>query len=91
MTALLEVKNLDLFYGEAQILAGVSLEVFRGEIVSIIGGNGAGKSSLIRTIAGLERPDAGEIHFAGRNIGGFEPHRICNLGQIGRASCRERV
>jgi branched-chain amino acid transport system ATP-binding protein len=80
MTALLEVKNLDLFYGEAQILAGVSLEVFRGEIVSIIGGNGAGKSSLIRTIAGLERPDAGEIHFAGRNIGGLEPHRICNLG-----------
>jgi branched-chain amino acid transport system ATP-binding protein len=80
MTALLEVKNLDLFYGEAQALAGVSLGVSKGEIVSIIGSNGAGKSSLIRTIAGLERPRAGAIHFAGRNIGGFEPHHICNLG-----------
>jgi branched-chain amino acid transport system ATP-binding protein len=53
MTALLEVKNLDLIYGEAQALAGVSLEIRRGEIVSIIGANGAGKSSLVRTIAGL--------------------------------------
>jgi len=56
MTALLEVKNLDLIYGEAQALAGVSLEIRRGEIVSIIGANGAGKSSLVRTIAGLELP-----------------------------------
>src|ERR1051325_2942509 len=80
MTALLEVKNLDLFYGEAQALAGVSLEVSRGEIVSIIGSNGAGKSSLIRTIAGLERPHAGKICFAGRSISAFEPHQICNLG-----------
>jgi len=80
MTALLEVKNLDLFYGEAQALAGVSLEVSQGEVVSIIGSNGAGKSSLIHTIAGLERAHAGEIRFIGRNISGFEPHQICNLG-----------
>ena len=80
MTALLEVKNLDLFYGQAQALAGVSLEVSRGEIVSIIGSNGAGKSSLIRTIAGLEWPHAGEIRFEGRNISGLEPHQICNIG-----------
>jgi len=80
MTALLEVKNLDLFYGEARALAGVSLEIFPGEIVSIIGSNGAGKSSLIRTIAGLERPHAGEICFGGGNIRGLEPHQICNLG-----------
>ncbi|HEX7230365.1 MAG TPA: ABC transporter ATP-binding protein [Candidatus Binatia bacterium] len=77
---MLEVKNLDLFYGEAQALAGVSLEVSKGEIVSIIGSNGAGKSSLIRTIAGLERPHAGEIRFTGRQISGLEPHQICNLG-----------
>jgi branched-chain amino acid transport system ATP-binding protein len=64
MTALLEVKNLDLLYDEAQALAGVSLEIRRGEIVSIIGANGAGKSSLVRTIAGLEQPDAGKIFFA---------------------------
>src|SRR5262245_49026266 len=80
MTALLEVKNLDLFYGEAQALAGVSLTVSQGEAVTIIGSNGAGKSSLIRTIAGLERPHSGEIRFAGRTISGFEPHQICNLG-----------
>jgi len=80
MTALLEVKNLDLFYGEAQALAGVSLEVSKGEIVTIIGSNGAGKSSLIRTIAGLEWPHAGEIRFEGRNISGLEPHQICNIG-----------
>lgn len=80
MTALLEVHNLDLFYGGAQALAGVTLQVFPGEIVSIIGSNGAGKSSLIRTIAGLERPHSGEIHFTGRKISGLEPHQICNLG-----------
>jgi branched-chain amino acid transport system ATP-binding protein len=57
-TALLEVKNLDVFYGEAQALAGVFLEIRQGEIVSIIGANGAGKSSLVRTIAGLEHPRA---------------------------------
>ena len=80
MTALLEVKNLDLFYGEAQALAGVSLELSHGEVVSIIGSNGAGKSSLIHTIAGLERAHAGEIRFIGRNISALEPHQICNLG-----------
>jgi branched-chain amino acid transport system ATP-binding protein len=80
MTALLEVKNLDLFYGEAQALAGVSLEIRQGEIVSIIGANGAGKSSLVCTIAGLEHPRAGRIYFAGRDTTGLKPHEICNLG-----------
>ena len=51
---ILEVRNLDLFYGEAQALDGVSLEVEEGAIVAIVGSNGAGKSSLIRTIAGIE-------------------------------------
>jgi len=77
---LLEVKNLDLFYGEAQALAGVSLEIRRGEIVSIVGANGAGKSSLVCTIAGLEHPRAGRIYFAGRDTTGLKPHEICNLG-----------
>ena len=52
---MLTIRDLDLFYGDAQALAGVSLEVERGEIVAIVGANGAGKSSLIRTIAGIER------------------------------------
>ena len=80
MTVLLEVKNLDLLYGEAQALTEVSLEICRGEIISIIGANGAGKSSLVRTIAGLEHPQAGKIFFAGRDITHLEPHAVCNLG-----------
>src|SRR3954465_11628746 len=77
---MLSVKNLDLFYGDAQALDGVSLEVPQGEVVAIVGANGAGKSSLIRTIAGIEAPRAGEIRFKDRRISGLESHRICDLG-----------
>ena len=77
---MLAVENLDLYYGDAQALSGVSLEVPQGDIVAIIGANGAGKSSLIRTIAGIEVPRAGSIVFNGKPIQGLESHRICNLG-----------
>ena len=80
MSALLRVESLDLYYGDAQALAGVSLEVPKGEIVAIVGANGAGKSSLIRAIAGLEKPRSGRIRYENKDIAGFEPHRICNLG-----------
>ena len=80
MTALLEVTDLELFYGDAQVLASVSLQIPQGGIVAIVGANGAGKSSLIRAIAGIERPGAGKIVFAGRDITGLESHVICNLG-----------
>jgi branched-chain amino acid transport system ATP-binding protein len=80
MSALLEVVGLDLCYGEAQALDGVSLEVARGEVVAIVGANGAGKSSLINAISGIEKPRAGVIRFAGRDITGFDSHEICNLG-----------
>jgi len=80
MSALVSVEGLDLYYGDAQALAGVSLEVPQGEIVAIVGANGAGKSSLIRTIAGIERPRAGRISFKGARIDGLPPHRICDLG-----------
>ena len=80
MTALLEVKDLDLFYGDAPALAAVSLEIPKNEIVAIVGANGAGKSSLIRAIAGIERPRGGWIVFAGRDITGLDSHEICNLG-----------
>ena len=76
----LAVKDVDLFYGDAQALDRVSLEVPKGEIVAIIGANGAGKSSLIRTIAGIEVPRAGTISFDGKDITRLESHRICNLG-----------
>jgi branched-chain amino acid transport system ATP-binding protein len=80
MTALLEVKDLDLFYGDAPALAAVSLEIPKNEIVAIVGANGAGKSSLIRAIAGIERPRRGRIVFAGRDLTGLDSHEICNLG-----------
>ncbi|HEX7053512.1 MAG TPA: ABC transporter ATP-binding protein [Burkholderiales bacterium] len=74
------MEQLDLFYGDAQALDRVSLEVPKGEIVAIVGANGAGKSSLIRTIAGIERARSGRIRFAGNDITALDPHRICNLG-----------
>jgi len=77
---MLSVENVDLYYGDAQALAGVSLEVPQGEIVAIVGANGAGKSSLIRSIAGIERARAGRIAFRGRDITRLESHRICDLG-----------
>jgi branched-chain amino acid transport system ATP-binding protein len=80
MTAALVVEGLDLYYGDAQALSGVSLEVPRGETVAIVGANGAGKSSLIRSIAGLETPRAGRIAFHGRDLRRLESHQICNLG-----------
>jgi branched-chain amino acid transport system ATP-binding protein len=76
----LSVKNLDLYYGDAQALSGVSLDIGKGEIVAIVGANGAGKSSLIRTIAGIERPRAGKILLGEQPISGLESHTICNLG-----------
>jgi branched-chain amino acid transport system ATP-binding protein len=77
---MLEVRGLDLFYGDAQALDDVCLEVKEGEVVAVVGANGAGKSSLIRTIFGLHRPSRGVICFAQRDLVGMPPHRICNFG-----------
>ena len=77
---MLSVSSLDLYYGDAQALTGVSLEVPQGEIVAIVGANGAGKSSLIRTIAGIERARTGTISFKGSQIHALESHQICDLG-----------
>ena len=77
---LLQVERLDLYYGDAQALSGVSLEVEAGEIVAIVGANGAGKSSLIRAIHGIERPAHGRIRFDGADISGWPSHRVCEAG-----------
>ena len=77
---LLELRELNLFYGDAQALSAVSLDIAEGELVAIIGSNGAGKTSLIRSIFGMLAPARGEIRFEGRNIAGEPPHRICDLG-----------
>ena len=77
---MLSVRDLDLYYGDAQALDRVSLDVPKGEIVAIVGANGAGKSSLIRTIAGMEVPRGGTIRFKDQAITGLESHAICNRG-----------
>jgi branched-chain amino acid transport system ATP-binding protein len=77
---MLSVRDLDLFYGDAQALAGVSLEVPTGELVALIGANGAGKSSLIRAIAGMERPRSGTIRFRDQDVSGRDSHATANLG-----------
>ncbi len=77
---MLQVHDLDLYYGYAQALAGVSIDVPKGSIVAIVGSNGAGKSSLIRAIHGIERPRGGRIVFDGTDITGWPSHRVCNLG-----------
>jgi len=77
---MLSVSDVDLFYGDAQALAGISLDVPSGELVALIGANGAGKSSLIRAIAGMERPRAGKIMFRGQDITGTDSHVTASLG-----------
>jgi len=76
----LRVADLDVFHGDAQALDGVSLDVAEGAIVAIVGANGAGKTSLIRTIAGMHRPARGHIGFRGTEIAGWPSHRVCDLG-----------
>ena len=77
---MLTIRNLSLFYGDAQALDAVTLDVPKGEIVAIVGANGAGKSSLMRTIAGIERARTGSIFYKDRDITALESHRICDLG-----------
>jgi branched-chain amino acid transport system ATP-binding protein len=77
---MLAIENLDVFYGDAQALDGVSLTVEQGGIIAIVGANGAGKTSLIRAIAGMVRPAAGRVMLRGANIAGLPTHKICDLG-----------
>jgi len=77
---MLRVEHLDVFHGDAQALDGVSLEIGEGTIAAIVGANGAGKTSLIRTIAGMHRPARGRIAFRDTDITGWESYRVCNLG-----------
>lgn len=77
---MLRIENLDVFYGDAQALDGVSLEIKEGAIVAIVGANGAGKTSLIRTIAGMHKPARGRVLYRGEDIAGWPSHKVCDLG-----------
>lgn len=76
---MLEVKNLDVSYGAVHAIHGVSLTVNDGEIVSLIGANGAGKTTILRAISGLKKADSGEIQFDGNDLRKTEPSKIINL------------
>ncbi|RPJ76859.1 MAG: ABC transporter ATP-binding protein [Desulfobacteraceae bacterium] len=80
--ALLEIDQIDVFYGDVQVIFGLSLHVEEGEVVSIIGGNGAGKSTLLRTISGLIQPRQGEIRFDGKPIHRLPPEGIVEQGIV---------
>ncbi|MBL0926363.1 MAG: ABC transporter ATP-binding protein [Phycisphaerales bacterium] len=77
---MLEVRDLHVGYGAIRALHGVSISVQKGQIVTLIGCNGAGKSTTLRTISGLLKPTAGSITFEGRSIVGMPPHQIVRLG-----------
>ena len=77
---MLEIINLAVSYGAINALHGISLSVKAGSIVTLIGSNGAGKSTTLRAISGLVKPQAGEILYAGQNIAGLPAHQIVRLG-----------
>ncbi len=77
---LLEVENIDVFYGDVQAIFGLSLTIEEGQTLAVIGANGAGKSTLLKSIAGLCSPATGEIRFNGERINDVPPHRRVPLG-----------
>lgn len=77
---MLKINEIDVFYGQVQALFGVSIEVNEGEIVTIIGANGAGKSTTLRSIVGLEKPGSGTITFQGERIDGRDTEEIIRKG-----------
>ena len=77
---MLAVDGLEAYYGLAHVLSGVSLSVARGEVLALLGRNGAGKSTTLRSIIGLVRPASGSVRFLGREIAGLPAHRTARLG-----------
>ena len=78
--ALLQVSNLETYYGPIMAIRGVSFEVPRGAIVTILGANGAGKTTVLKTVSGVMDPQKGTVTFDGREIQGLDPDRVARLG-----------
>jgi len=98
--ALLEIENIHSYYGHIHALKGVSLDVNRGEIVTLIGANGAGKSTMLKTTSGLLRPRQGSIRLEGEDLTRYRPHQIVAKGVVqvpegrrifGRLTVRENL
>ncbi len=77
---MLEVRGIDVFYGDVQVIWDVSFSVKQGEIIALIGANGAGKSTTLKTVSGIVRPTKGEIVFNGETINRIEPYRLIERG-----------
>ena len=88
--SLLSLDDVHAFYGRIEALQGVSIEVRRGEIVAMLGGNGAGKSTTLKTISGLMHPRSGRIKFEGQDVSTVPAHRLVRLG-IGQAPEGRRI
>lgn len=88
---ILEVKNIETYYGPILAIKGISFEVEETSIVTILGANGAGKTSVLKTISGVMEPEKGTIEFMGQRIEHKDPHKIVRMGishvpeEIGRA------
>jgi branched-chain amino acid transport system ATP-binding protein len=77
---LLEVRNLNTYYGQSHVLQGINMDIAEGEMVALLGRNGMGKSTALKSIMGLVRISAGSVKFNGREIGGFSPYKIARAG-----------
>ena len=77
---MLKVNSLNTFYGKAQILFNMNLEISRGEVAVLLGRNGAGKTTTLKSIMGLVKPESGDIFFKGHPIHGMPPYKICSSG-----------
>lgn len=77
---MLKVEDINVYYGAIHAIKGISLEVSEGEIVALIGSNGAGKSTTLRTISGLMKPKTGKIMYEGNDIAGMPAHKIVGMG-----------
>ncbi len=80
MTPLLEMNNVHSYYGNIHALKGITIEVNKGEIVTLIGANGAGKSTTLKTISGIVRPRQGSVRLSGEDLGGYLAHEIVSKG-----------
>jgi branched-chain amino acid transport system ATP-binding protein len=78
--ALLEVSNVETFYGPIMAIRGISFAVPRASIVTILGANGAGKTTILKTVSGVMEPQKGTVIFDGRPIQGLDPDRVMRLG-----------
>ena len=88
---MLQVKDLQVYYGVINAIKGVSFEVNEGEVIALIGANGAGKTTILHTITGLVTPKSGSVEFEGKNLVKTPAHKIVGLGTSPRGAASLRT